>query len=122
MSMRSPAPKPYWIDELTRKHEGYAYGDSKAHVRTIEHEGRSLRLLVPEYTPPIDLKVTASVGELLFLLGEQREEEDEDGTVIEGGDGVVMVARRHESLDDTYWLAVWHRLFPGAAGRLMGKE
>jgi hypothetical protein len=58
----------------------------------------------------------------LFLLGELLEEEDEDGTVIEGGDGVVMVARKHERLENTYWLAVWHCLFPGAAGRLMRKE
>jgi hypothetical protein len=66
-----------------RKHEGYAYEDAEAHILTIEHEGRPPRLLVPESMPPIDVKVTASVGDLLFLLGEQREEEDEDGTVIE---------------------------------------
>jgi hypothetical protein len=49
--MANRAPKPYWIDELMRKHEGYAYEDAEAHILTIEHEGRSLRLLVPRYMP-----------------------------------------------------------------------
>ena len=72
--MRTQAAKPYWIDELMRKHEGYAYEDAEAHILTIEHEGRSLRLFV-QSMPPIDVRVTASAGELLFLLGERREGE-----------------------------------------------
>jgi hypothetical protein len=120
--MTAQLPKAYWVDELMRKHEGYPYDDSDAHAITVKHEGRSLRLLMPPGMPPIDVKVTASTGDLLFLLGDQMDEVDEDGIVIEGGDGVLMVAQRHPSLDDTYWLAVWHCLFPEAARRLVGKE
>src|SRR5690348_5973677 len=120
MTIRSP--KAYWVDELMRKHEGYPYDDSDARALTVEHEGRFLRLLMPDCMPPIDVRVMASTGDLLFLLGEQRDEADEDGIVIEGGDSVLMVGRRHPSLDATYWLAVWHSLFPEAARRLAGKE
>jgi hypothetical protein len=120
MTIRSP--EPYCVDELKRKHEGYPYDDSDTRVVAVEHKGRSFRLLMPDHMPPIDIKVTATAGDLLFLLGEQLDEEDEDGIVIEGGDGIVMVARRHPNLGDTYWLAVWHCLFPEAAWRLGGKE
>ena len=116
------SPQPYWLDELMRKHEGYPYDDSDARTITVMHEERALRLLIPDDLPPIDVKEMASTGDLLFLLGEQRDEEDEDGTVIEGGDGVLMVARRQEGSDSTYWLAVWHRVFPEAARRLGEKE
>ena len=78
---------------------------------------------MPSYTPPMDIRVTASAGDLLFLLGEQLDEEDEDETVIPGGEGIVMVARRHKSLSGTYWLAgLVHRLFPEAARRLVEGE
>ena len=110
--MSTQSPKRYWIDDLGRKHEAYHYDDAGARIVTVEHEGRSLRLLVPESVPLTAIRVTASVGDLLFLIGEQLDEEDEDGYVIEGGDGVVMVARRHPEKDDTFWLFVWHNVFP----------
>ncbi len=116
--MPVPSQKPYWVDELSRKHEGYGYGDSNARTITVEHEGRSLQLLMPEYALPTEVKSVASSGDLLFLMGRQLDEEDEDGEIIEGGDGVLMVARRHADRDDTYWLAVWHNLFPQTLHRI----
>jgi hypothetical protein len=113
---------PYWIDELGRKHEGSVYSDSDARAMTLEHEGHPVRLLMPAYTPPMDIRVTASAGDLLFLLGERLDEEDEDETIIPGGDGIVLVAGRHKSLSGTYWLAIWHCLYPEAARRLVEGE
>ncbi len=113
--------KPYWVDELGDKHEGYGYGDSNARTITIEHEGRSLQLLMPEYMPLTAVRVAALTGDLLFIMREQLDKEDEDGYVIEGGDGVLMVARRHADRDDTYWLFVWHSLFPQTL-RCLGSE
>src|SRR4051794_6107491 len=106
------SPEPYWIDELRRKHESNIYGDADARATTIEYEGRSLRLLMPDYTPPTAVRVVASSGDLLFIVGEQLDKVGEGGVVIEGGDGVVMVARRHAERDGTYWVFVCHSLFP----------
>jgi hypothetical protein len=87
------SPKTYGIDELKRKHEGYPYDDSDAHSLNVEYEGRSLGLLLPEFVPHPAVKATASMGDLWFRVGEQLDEEDADGTVIEAADSVVMVAR-----------------------------
>jgi hypothetical protein len=119
--MPIPSQKPYWVDELRRKHEGYPYEDTSSRTLKVEHEGRSLQLLMPEYMPPTTVKVAASTGDLLFLMGEQLDEE-EDGEIIEGGDGIVMIARRHVDRDDTYWLCVWHNLFPQTLRRLGSEE
>jgi hypothetical protein len=107
-----PKSKPFWIDESGEKQEGYFYGESRAQVLSVEHAGRALRILMPEFVRPTAVKVTASAGDFLFLLGEELDEEDLDGDIIEGEDGIVMVARRHRERDDTYYLIVWHGLFP----------
>jgi len=98
--MPTPSRKPYWVDELKHTHEGYPYGDSDSRTLEVEHEGRFLQLLMPKYMPPVTVKVASSTGDLLFLMGEQLGEE-EDGEIIEGGDGVLMVAQRHADRDDT---------------------
>lgn len=103
--------KPFWVDDLQRKHEGYFYGEDNAQVLTLVHEGRSLRLLMPEYVPPTSIKLMASAGRLLFLLGIQLDEVGRDGNVIRGGQGVTMVAQKHPTDEDTYCLFVWHELF-----------
>jgi hypothetical protein len=45
------SPQPYWVDELRRKHEGLPYDDAGSEIRSIEHAGHSLRLIVRKYTP-----------------------------------------------------------------------
>jgi hypothetical protein len=77
---------------------------------------------VPETVPLTAVRVVAFASDLLFLMGEQLGEEDEDGWIIEGGDGIVMVARRHLKRDDTYWLLVWHCLYPEALRYLESPE
>jgi hypothetical protein len=104
--------RPFWLDDLQRKHEAYHYGENETRIVEVEHEGRSLRILTPETVPLTSVNSVASVGDLLFLIGEQLGEEGVDGSIIEGGDGVVMVARKMENQADTYWLLVWHWLFP----------
>jgi hypothetical protein len=109
--MPTAPSKPYWIDEFDGRHEAYSYDDSRTQVITLEHEGRSIRLVMPDSVRPTSVKVTASVGSLLFLIGEQCDNGDEESD-FEEGFGVVMVARRHQQRDDTYWLAVWHDIWP----------
>src|SRR5690349_10847838 len=116
--MLNQSTKPYWIDDLQRKHEAYGYDESDVRYVEILYQGRTLRLIVPESIPLFDVKVSASVGDILFLAGEQLDEEDIDGEIIEGGDGIVMVARRHRDRNDTYWLLVWHNLYPEALAHL----
>jgi hypothetical protein len=120
--MPDQSRKPYWVDELGRKHEGFPYGDSDTEVVSVKVQGQLLRLLVPKYTPPVEVTATASSGDLLFLIGKQLDKECEDGYVIEGGDGILMVARREKELDNTYWLAVCHNLFPQALQCLVTAE
>jgi len=110
--MTTPSQGPYWIDDLKEKQEGYRYGQADARDVIVEHEGRSLRLLIPELVPSTAVRVVAATEDLLFLLGEQLDEQDIEGEITEGGDGVLMVARRLAGSDDTYCLSVWHCLFP----------
>jgi hypothetical protein len=115
------SPNPYWIDELDRKHEGGPYGDSDSEVRLIEHEGRTGRLIVEEYTPPFRVIRLATTGDLLFLLCQQLDYTCEDGKVIKGGDGLLLVARKHPEREGTYWLAVRHWVFDEAFRGLVGE-
>lgn len=114
--------KPYWVDDLRRKHEAYWYGDSRARAVTVEHEGRSLEILTPEFVPRTAIRVTASAGDLLFLVGMtlDEEDEDEDEEIIKGGDGVVIVARKLPERIDTYFVSVWHILYPETLRSLEG--
>jgi hypothetical protein len=118
--MPTDASKPYWIDEFDGRHEGYTYDDSRTRILKFEHEGRSLELVMPETLRTTSVKVTASVGNLLFLIGEQSDDEDEESE-FEEGFGVVMVARRHQQSDNTYWLAVWHDIWPETLELLAGE-
>jgi hypothetical protein len=64
---------------------------------------------VPELTVPTAVRVAAAAEDLLFLIGERLVQEDEE---IEEGYGAMMIARRLPNSKDTYWLLVWHSLFP----------
>jgi hypothetical protein len=48
----------------------------------------------------------------LFLVGETLDEEGEDGEIIEGGYGVMIVARAIQEREDTYCVSIWHELYP----------
>ena len=50
-------------------------------------------------------------GDLLFLVGEEEDDEDIEGNVIEGGEGVAMIAKRHIEREDTYWILAYHNLY-----------
>ena len=100
---------PYWIDEQDGRQEGYHYGEAYARSLVFEYDGRSIRLIVPELTVPTAVRVAAATGDLLFLIGERLVQEDEE---IEEGYGAMMIARRLPNSNDTYWLLVWHSLFP----------
>ena len=103
--------KPFYLDVLTRKHEAYPYDESESSVVEVDHQGRTIRLIVSEYRLPASFRVSAIEGDVLFLIGKQLDFQDEDGRVIEGGDGVLVVALRVEGRTDTYWALVWHSLF-----------
>ncbi len=118
--MPESRPKPYWVDDLGRKHEWYPYEDADAQNITVEHQGRSIRVVIPPYAPPVRVRQRASSGEFLFLIGEQLSRQVEGGRIIEGGDGVLMVARRCQGEEDAYWVFVWHNLFAPALRYLEG--
>ena len=103
--------KAFYLDVLTRKHEAFPYDESESNAVEVEHQGRTICLLVPEYRLPASFRVGAIEGDVLFLLGKQLDFEEEDGDVIEGGDGVLVVALRVEDRDDTYAALVWHNLY-----------
>jgi hypothetical protein len=103
--------KPFWIDLHDGRQEGYRYGETHARSLTFEYEGRSIRLICPELTAPSAVRVVAAKEVLLILLGELVAQDDEDEDAEEGY-GAVMVARRLPHSNDTYWLLVWHLLFP----------
>lgn len=109
--MAGDPSKPYWVDDLQRKHEAYWYGDSSARTVTVKHEGRTLHVLIPYSVPLVSVVVIASSGEVLTLLGKTLDEEEENGRVVEGGDGVLIVARKHSERVDTYWAFVWHNIY-----------
>ncbi len=117
--------KPFYLDVLTRKHEAYPYDDSEVSVVRVEHEGRSIDLLVPKYRLPASFHVRSLGGNVLFLIGKQLDFEDEDGRIIEGGDGVLVVALRVEGRGETYAALVWHNLFDWTIQhleRLLGRD
>jgi hypothetical protein len=116
---RHPA-KPFYLDRLTRKHEAYPYGERDAQLVEVEHRGRTFRLLMPRYSPPVAYRVSAAEGDFLFLIGEQLDHQDEDGRLIEGGDVLLIVARRMEDRGDTYWTLACHNLFSYTMGYLDG--
>ncbi len=107
--MPSQSLKPYWIDEQDGSQEGYHYGETYAKALVFEYDGRSIRLILPELTAPTAVRVAAAAEDLLFLIGERLVQEDEE---IEEGYGAMMIARRLPNSKDTYWLLVWHSLFP----------
>jgi hypothetical protein len=103
--------KPFYLDEFTRKHESYVYGESAASVLEIEHEGRFVRLLMPHEPLPVRFRVSSIKGDFLFAIGDQLDFEDEDGRIIEGGDGVLAVGVKLADRSDTYSALAWHNLF-----------
>lgn len=115
--------KPYWVDDgQWRRHEAYSYGDEGARVLDVEHDGRTLRVLFPETVPPTSVRKTAlsPSDDLLFLVGEEEDDEDIEGDVIEGGEAVAMIARRHAGREDTYWILAYHNLYPETLDPLGG--
>lgn len=107
-------PMPYWVDEYIKKHECYSYDATQARTEEVRHRDRVLRLIVPDYVPPFRSCQVEVSGDLLALIGEQLDEEGVDGSIIEGGDGVLIVAREAMLDPETYWTFVAHVLYPEA--------
>jgi hypothetical protein len=109
--MSDRAARPFYLDELTRKHESYVYGEADSAVVEIEHAGRLIRLLMPRYRLPVKFLHISTEGDLIFAMGTQLDFEDEDGRIIEGGDGVLAVGVKLADRADTYWTLAWHNFF-----------
>jgi hypothetical protein len=103
---------PYCVDDLGRKHESWPYGDSDSTIVKIDHDGRSIDLIVYKYSHLFKPITVGFGGELMFVLAEQLDYTCEDGRTIEGGNGLLIVARRHPQRENTYWTAVFHMIFP----------
>lgn len=113
---------PYWLDELGRKHEYWPYDDSNSTIVAIDHDGRTIDLIMHKYASPFRVISVGFAGDLMFLLAEQLEEPCEDGDAIEGGDGLLITARKHPQRENTYWTAVFHWLFPECLKRLTSDD
>jgi hypothetical protein len=110
MPSERPA-KPFYFDELTRKHESYAYDESDSFDLKIDHEGRPLHLLMPYKPLPVSFRIISIEGDYFFAIGDVLDSEDADRTIVEGGDGVLVVGVKLADRDDTYWTLAWHNLF-----------
>jgi hypothetical protein len=96
--------KPHWVDCLFEKHECWGYDDPV--TLEVEHQGRKLRILLPEWLRAVHVKVVAEAPSLLFLLGRQELKFDDRWM------GVFLIARQQAG--DTFEVGVWHELYPYA--------
>jgi hypothetical protein len=92
-----------WIDRLWEKHECFHY---TPHSETVSLDGRTIRLLLPDYLPGFTVRAWAEQGDLLFLLF-QLDERYGDAFL-----GAMVVARK--TGENTYTTTIWHELFPWA--------
>lgn len=116
------APSPFWLDELRRKHECWPYDESDSTTVAIDHDGRAINLIMHDHAPPFRAISVGFAGDLMFVLAEQLEESCDDGDTIEGGDGLLITARKHPQRENTYWTAVFHWLFPECLKRLTSEN
>lgn len=92
-----------WIDMLWEKHECFRYTPRS---ETVELDGRTIRLSLPEYMPGFTVRAWAERGDFLFLLF-QLDQRWGDGFL-----GAVVVAQREA--ENTYKTFIWHELYPYA--------
>jgi len=109
----------HWLDRLDRKHEFYGYDEADSLAISVEHRGRSLQVMMPPWLPPARIKALAVEGSLLFLIAESVDQADEYGEILEGGDGLLIVAKALEASDpsDRFAVVVAHCLYPQALER-----
>src|SRR5947209_20162660 len=96
--------KPHWIDHLFHKHECYSYDNPD--TITVSHDGRIVKVLVPEELTDIQPLVTAENDGILFVFG-RRDQKWNDANL-----GVLLVAKHRDG--DTYEAGIWHDLYPWA--------
>jgi hypothetical protein len=70
----------------------------------VEHAGQGLRLVLPADCPDYDFLLTSAAADRLFLVGRQRESQDNG---YRGG--AVVIARRCE--DDLYVAELFHETY-----------
>jgi hypothetical protein len=87
---------------LKSKHK---YLCSMPEVIELEHEGRTIRLMVPDDHPQCDFLVTAAAEDWLFLIGRQRPAHEESWNYA----GAIVVARKRS--DDVYVTELWHETY-----------
>jgi hypothetical protein len=95
---------PYWVDHLAEKHECFSYGDAK--TIAVEHNGRNLRVIVPEEAEDLIPLAVGEAGGLLTVVG--RLEKNWNGRPL----GILLVAKKRA--EDEYEVGVWHELYPWA--------
>lgn len=98
----------YWIDQVRRKHECMPYASKRRLIVSVN--GVPHRIVVPEYLPEMEPRVTALQGELLFVAGVTDEMDGERPT------GFLMVARRET--DGHFSAVVWHETYSYAVEQL----
>ena len=99
---------PYWVDHLEEKHECFSYGEATTIV--IEHNERSLRVIVPAGSASVMPLVVAEADGVLTVVGRLDKQWNDKPL------GILLVAKKRG--DNEYEVGVWHELYPWALKHL----
>lgn len=113
--------KPYWVDDACPRHEAYGYDESEARRRTLKIGDQTVELLIPQYLPDFEAKLSRLSDGFLFIIGEEipDEEQEEYGEEI---CGITIVAKRCTEDVSTYWTLIAHTIYPEALDFLDGAK
>jgi hypothetical protein len=103
--------KPYWVDELVRKHEAYRYGESDARNAHIPVDGRLVGLIVPTYVPEFEPSFVRMADDTLLTGGIMIPEDNEEDWNEEGS-GIILIARRLPDREPTFCTVIAHEVYP----------
>ena len=106
--MEQKAPPYHWVDHLSDKHECFKY--SEVRTATIVHDGRVLRVNVPDWADEFTPLTVSQAGDVLTIIGQLAREYN--GKPL----GVMLAAVRRT--EDEYEVGIWHELYPWALKHL----
>jgi hypothetical protein len=98
LELEVPNYKPRVDRVLESKHKFVLYTPE---IVEFEYAGQRARLVLPIDCPACDFLVTAAADDWLFLIGRQRELQDDRSSR-----GAIVIARRREG--DLYVTELWH--------------
>ncbi len=94
--------KRYWIDHVSEKHECFDY---TPRAESIEVDGETLVLLVPDWVSDFEVVEATKCAASLYLLLRDREMSE-----LDGHEGIIVMATQQE--DGSYAAVIWHHTYP----------